>query len=441
MKKITSFLFAALAVAAVSCEKPETDNGDNGNEQPTEIAVESVTLDESLKDGLALEVGATYSLVANVLVLPENATDKTVTYSSSDEAKATVCAEGLVTAVAEGTAEITAKAGDKEASFTLTVTEPAPVEEVLITSLAFGETEKEYELASFEGSVDLMSMLTVEPENHTEGVVFESSNPEAVEVNAEGQMTVKALTEGVTITAKAADHAEVAVILTVKAYKMTIGEMDYPRHVGDGTLEPTDEREYLMTMTCSVDPLKTVGGRNNSLHAMLDDKPIIARAGTSSKDDPTEANGTAFCFEQMKSVWEESAATTFTIDMQEQKKVDYFRVMNISKDRDDCQVRICGFDMIEGSNDGVNFTEIARDFTFDNCKSLGTINEQNRPEYNLETENIKFSSELNYRYLRFSFWTNKHFVRKIVGGTQGGTAQIAEFYLGYSKAEIKVYTE
>ena len=54
---------------------------------------------------------------------PDNAIDKTVTWSSDNTAVATVDATGRVHAVAVGTATITAKAGDKTASCTVTVTE------------------------------------------------------------------------------------------------------------------------------------------------------------------------------------------------------------------------------------------------------------------------------------------------------------------------------
>ena len=52
---------------------------------------------------------------------PDNATDKTVTWSIDKTSVATVDATGKVTAVAEGTATITAKAGDKTATCKVTV--------------------------------------------------------------------------------------------------------------------------------------------------------------------------------------------------------------------------------------------------------------------------------------------------------------------------------
>lgn len=58
---------------------------------------------------LTLKKGESFTLIATVL--PENATDKTVTWSSSDESIATVDQNGTVTAVRVGYAEITARAG------------------------------------------------------------------------------------------------------------------------------------------------------------------------------------------------------------------------------------------------------------------------------------------------------------------------------------------
>lgn len=85
------------------------------------VAVESVTLG---KTELALVVNeADVTLTATVK--PDDATDKTVTWTSSNPAVATVNANGTVHAVAEGEATITAMAGDKTATCKVTVTAAA----------------------------------------------------------------------------------------------------------------------------------------------------------------------------------------------------------------------------------------------------------------------------------------------------------------------------
>ena len=81
----------------------------------------------SIEEGATAEVeeGKTVTLTAKVQ--PDNATDKAVTWTSSNKAIATV-ADGVVTGVAAGQAVITAKAGDKEATCTVTVKRPEPVD-------------------------------------------------------------------------------------------------------------------------------------------------------------------------------------------------------------------------------------------------------------------------------------------------------------------------
>ncbi len=82
-----------------------------------DTAVEKVVLDKSseiLGTGASLQLSAT--------VLPVNATDKKLTWSSSNTAVASVTQEGLVKAVKEGTATITAKAaGGASAACKITV--------------------------------------------------------------------------------------------------------------------------------------------------------------------------------------------------------------------------------------------------------------------------------------------------------------------------------
>lgn len=65
------------------------------------------------------EIGETYQLTANVI--PADATDAAIEWISSDEAVVTVTEEGLVTAMANGNATVTAVAGGKSAACEVTV--------------------------------------------------------------------------------------------------------------------------------------------------------------------------------------------------------------------------------------------------------------------------------------------------------------------------------
>ena len=115
--KTRYFLLAALAILA-GCTKPGDDNENPKPIDPSrDVAVTGITVSPG---SAQLAVGATVTLTATVT--PDNATDKTVTWSSSDNGVATV-AGGLVTGVAAGSATITAKAGDKTATCVITVAE------------------------------------------------------------------------------------------------------------------------------------------------------------------------------------------------------------------------------------------------------------------------------------------------------------------------------
>lgn len=93
-----------------------------------QIPVSSVTLD---KTTLALEVGGSETLTATVL--PADAQEKTVTWSSSDEAIAKVSSTGEVEGVKAGTATITATTTDGNKTAICTVT----VSNVAVTGVSF----------------------------------------------------------------------------------------------------------------------------------------------------------------------------------------------------------------------------------------------------------------------------------------------------------------
>ncbi len=105
--------------------KKEETNPDNSEEpeEPGTIAVTGINMNVPT---LTLLVGEEQSLTTTVT--PDNATDKTVTWESSDKAKAIVDNTGKVTAIAVGSATITAKAGNQTAECIITVKDPATVD-------------------------------------------------------------------------------------------------------------------------------------------------------------------------------------------------------------------------------------------------------------------------------------------------------------------------
>lgn len=117
-----------LCATMMSCGNDDPVRPDD--DDPETVHVESVTIDEVGSD-LSLEVNTSRQLT--VTVLPENADDKSVTWSSSTPSAATV-ESGLVTALAEGITIITATSvdnGEITATVIVTVTETAPYINIL----------------------------------------------------------------------------------------------------------------------------------------------------------------------------------------------------------------------------------------------------------------------------------------------------------------------
>ena len=188
-----------VTVAAKPAPAPQPDP--QPAPQPAVIAVSSITLDQV---NLILQQGASWTLTATVG--PENATDKTVSWISSNPAVATV-ENGKVTAVSVGEAVITAKAGDQTAECKVTVN-PIPV-----SSIVLDQTELTLEVGKTATLV-----ATVGPDDATDKTVsWSSSNPAVASVDASGVVTAIKSGEAV-ITAQAGEKtAECKVTVPVPA--------------------------------------------------------------------------------------------------------------------------------------------------------------------------------------------------------------------------------
>ena len=173
------------------------------------IVVTGITLD---KTTATVEEGAKVTLTATVT--PDNATDKTVTWSTSNEAIATVSG-GVVTGVKAGEVTITAKAGDKSATCTVTVTAKQgtedPEDPIVVTGITLDKTT-----ATVEEGATVTLTATVTPENATDKTVTWSTSNEAIATVSGGVVTgVKA--GEVTITAKAGDKSATCTVTVTAA--------------------------------------------------------------------------------------------------------------------------------------------------------------------------------------------------------------------------------
>ena len=174
--------------------------------QFTTISVTGVTLNSNAE---TLTVGGTFQLIHTIT--PDNATNKNVTWTSSDVNIVEVSASGLVTAKATGTATITVTTadGDKTTTCAITVqTVTVPVTGVSLNSTSQTLTEG--------GSFQLSA--TVTPANATnKNVTWSSSNSSVASVNSAGMVTAIAAGSAM-ITVTTADGNKTATCsITVQA--------------------------------------------------------------------------------------------------------------------------------------------------------------------------------------------------------------------------------
>ncbi|MFC0232753.1 Ig domain-containing protein [Vagococcus entomophilus] len=121
-KDVAAGMYKVAGVATVDGKEQESKKVDIPAFKSNSIDVTGVTLDQTT---LALEVGKTGTVKATVS--PDNATNKAVTFTSSDETIVSIDSKGVALAVKAGTADVTVTTADgkKTAKCTVTVTEPA----------------------------------------------------------------------------------------------------------------------------------------------------------------------------------------------------------------------------------------------------------------------------------------------------------------------------
>lgn len=216
---------------------------------PEESLVSSVSLNQST---VAMVEGETAQLVATIL--PSDAADKKVLWTSSKQSVAIVSDTGLVNAITEGTSTITASAGGKSAICTVTVSKK-------VIEVSFVELNKST-LELVEGDSETL-IATVKPDDATDKTVTWISSDTSVATVSEG--TVTAIVGGTaTITAKAGDKsATCAVTVTVPVSSITLSQTALTLEVGTtatltAMVKPDNATDKTVTWTSSNKSVATV---------------------------------------------------------------------------------------------------------------------------------------------------------------------------------------
>lgn len=164
------------------------------------ISVESVSLD---KTSVELTEGETITLTATVK--PDNATNKKVIWSSSNEEIATV-KDGVVSAIKEGEATITAKSDDGGKTATCSVKVNAKT--IAVESISLDKTE-----ASLKVGETITLTATISPDDATDKNITWSSSDETITTVEDGVVT--AITVGKTSIIARCGEKEAICLITV----------------------------------------------------------------------------------------------------------------------------------------------------------------------------------------------------------------------------------
>lgn len=234
------------------------------------IPVESITLNQ---EQITLEKKQTAQLVATVL--PEDADDKTVTWTSEDSNIATVDDKGLVTGVAAGETKIIAACGEVSAECVVTV------EGIAVESIAIDKASLEMEVGE---TAQLTATVTPEDAENKE-VIWTSSNEKVATVDETGLVTAIAVGEASIVAACGNIKTDCPVTVSgKKSESITLDKESITLFEGKteqltATVLPEDAEDKTVTWTSSDNSIATVDA-NGLVTAVAEGNATITATNT-----------------------------------------------------------------------------------------------------------------------------------------------------------------
>jgi uncharacterized protein YjdB len=405
---------------------------------PIKVTAINVT-DEGKNITLTTLSAATFNLAACVSVAPNNAADKTLTYTSSNTSIVDVTSAGVVSHKnANGTAVITIAANDGSGvSNTANVTvnsEAIPVSSITTT------LPQDSVAVKTSATYDLAAALTILPSNATNQTLSYTSNDETIAaVDASGVVT--GVSAGVTtITVAATDANAVSKTVKVMVYEKIIVKTDIDRtawtvstitnysgttslgYCQDGTTAGTGKPENMF------DGLSTT-----YVNLLKPTRQSFACGQGSVSAAPSGAPTTQPQLKDFLDAMDEGMYTGFVVDLQEAKPFNYIKWQHRSSNNT-VYLRVFGV-RIYGSNDGTAFTLIENSVDIPSIVPTSGDGMADPTLYNIDI------SSSTYRYVKvlITTWAQNlqrtGFPNAPYGSGSGGGLQIAEFGLGMAVEE------
>ena len=239
------------AVSAGTATITATAGGKSAScEVTVNVPLKGITINgnqTSIRKGTTTQLSVTFD--------PEDTTDnKTISWSSDDPEIASVDQNGRVTAIADGSTTIRARAGSVEGTYAITV-EEVPLQSISIkseTTIHRGETET--------------LQVTYAPENTTDDRTVSWSTSDPTIASVDGNGTVTAVEKGQAVITAKVGEKQAACIVTVDAPLKSIVPTN-------STLELVKNQKA--TITYTFDPEDTTSDRTVAFSSLNEDVATV----------------------------------------------------------------------------------------------------------------------------------------------------------------------
>lgn len=265
------------------------------------ISVTGITLD---KTSSKMTVGDTMTLTATVL--PSNATNKDVIWSSSNSNVASVSSSGIVTAKSVGSATITAKTADGNKTATCTIIVKTDI--ILVTGISLNKTSA----TLFVGDEETL-IATITPADATNKVVsWSSSDTSVATVSSTGVVTANSAGTA-TITVTTADGNKTATCeITVNAKTLSF-VLDSVKTVAGKTVSV----DIVMSNNPGVAGVALSVGYDSSVMTLISYEYKDWEASTSNFDQDPANNPVAFFWGKTKNYTGDTTLVTLTFEIKD----------------------------------------------------------------------------------------------------------------------------